>query len=66
MNFQQSPNARQRSNMTPKTPTTPDIFQSNEYRPRLEAEISMVCFDMFLWENLNEMFVNIADNDCER
>lgn len=45
MNFQQSPNSRQRSSnsyTTPKTPTTPDIFHSNDYKPRLFDEISIL------------------------
>ena len=39
MNFQQSPNPRQRANTAPKTPT-PDMF--NEYKPRLSEEISVL------------------------
>lgn len=42
MNFQQSPNSRQRINTTPKAPTTPDIFNSSEYKPRLFDEISIL------------------------
>lgn len=42
MNFQQSPNSRQRINTTPKTPTTPDIFNSSDYKPRLFDEISIL------------------------
>jgi transcription initiation protein SPT3 len=38
MNFQQSPNSRQRLNTNPKTP---DAFNSNEYRPKLFDEISI-------------------------
>lgn len=39
MNFQQSPNARQRScYATPKTPTTPDT----EYKPRLCEEVAIL------------------------
>lgn len=38
MNFQQSPNSRQRLNTTPKTP---DTFNSTEYRPKLFDEISI-------------------------
>lgn len=40
MNFQQSPNPRQRSNTTPRTPTTPDIFHSTDYKPKLFDEVA--------------------------
>lgn len=41
MNFQQSP--RQRSNTIPRTPTTPDLFNTaSEYKPRLLSEISIL------------------------
>lgn len=43
MNFQQSPNARQRSNTIPRTPTTPDLFHSpSEYKPLLQNEVSIL------------------------
>lgn len=42
MNFQQSPNPRQRSNTTPRTPTTPDIFHSNDYKPKLFDEVAIL------------------------
>ena len=41
MNFQQSPNPRQRSNTIPRTPSTPELMNStSEYKPRLLSEIS--------------------------
>jgi hypothetical protein len=44
MNFQHSPNShvRQRSNTTSKTPTTQDLMNSTEYKPKLFDEISIL------------------------
>jgi len=42
MNFQQSPNARQRSNTIPRT-STPELYHSgSDYKPRLLTEIEML------------------------
>lgn len=42
MNFQQSPNARQRSNTIPRT-STPELFHSgSDYKPKLSTEIQML------------------------
>lgn len=40
MSFQ--PISRQRTNTASKTPTTPDMFHSNEYKPKLHVEISIL------------------------